>query len=346
MTNTGASAPTTTAQQPQKDSDDTSNDAQASVPTTSKPLKGCAITLSGNFRAVNHNLSSMKKLVEELGGLLTTSVTNSTTHLVIPENQLTGNAAATARSKGIMVMEPRWVTECQTAKQRLPDTDYDWFRPKRASSEDKDEDSAAGAASSTAGLSTAAHTKQDTQKSDIPPGSQGSTQGKRGHSAGGIQKDDSEDEKPKVKKQKTLVRGKGKDKVQAVPDPEPQQTTVENGPVAEGQFAKDKSTVLPIDEFCQLQGYQVYIDQSTGMIYDASLNQTHASRNNNKFYRDQVGNLRSTGDEKIYSVYCALTLLRLFSTQLPKTTGLGPVGAEWVMSVNMHNSVTVPSKVR
>jgi poly [ADP-ribose] polymerase len=42
-----------------------------------------------------------------------------------------------------------------------------------------------------------------------------------------------------------------------------------------------------VDEYCPLASYQVYIDDD-GMIWDASLNQTNAGENNNKFYKVQV----------------------------------------------------------
>jgi poly [ADP-ribose] polymerase len=59
--------------------------------------------------------------------------------------------------------------------------------------------------------------------------------------------------------------------------------------VAEGQIAKSFDVKIPVDEGAvrELPNYEVYIDDS-GVIYDASLNQTNASSNNNKFYRIQV----------------------------------------------------------
>lgn len=57
---------------------------------------------------------------------------------------------------------------------------------------------------------------------------------------------------------------------------------------ADGQKAKKKKGfTVPVDEYCYLTNCEVYIDDD-GMIYDASLNQTNASNNNNKFYRIQV----------------------------------------------------------
>ncbi|KAI0912512.1 poly polymerase catalytic domain-containing protein [Ustulina deusta] len=71
--------------------------------------------------------------------------------------------------------------------------------------------------------------------------------------------------------------------------------------VAEGQIAKSLDVKIPIDEGAEreLVNYEVYIDDS-GVIYDASLNQTNASNNNNKFYRVQL--LRSVvGDYKTWT---------------------------------------------
>ncbi|KAH8675432.1 poly polymerase catalytic domain-containing protein [Xylariales sp. PMI_506] len=52
------------------------------------------------------------------------------------------------------------------------------------------------------------------------------------------------------------------------------------------QIAKPGARI-PLDEGCPLAQYEVYIDDS-GVIYDASLNQTNAGNNNNKFYMIQL----------------------------------------------------------
>ncbi|TFB04103.1 Poly [ADP-ribose] polymerase 2 [Trichoderma ghanense] len=88
-----------------------------------------------------------------------------------------------------------------------------------------------------------------------------------------------EDEEPEPKKAKT-----NSSKADAEPEPE----TKEEKQVAEGQFVKKKDAAIPVDEHCPLLYNQVHIDPDTGLIYDASLNQTNASNNNNKFYRIQV----------------------------------------------------------
>lgn len=61
----------------------------------------------------------------------------------------------------------------------------------------------------------------------------------------------------------------------------------ENAKVGDGQNAKSSKIAISVDEYCPLASYQVYIDND-GTIWDASLNQTNASANNNKFYKVQV----------------------------------------------------------
>lgn len=64
-------------------------------------------------------------------------------------------------------------------------------------------------------------------------------------------------------------------------------TKASNAKVGDGYNAKSATLHVPLDEYCPQPAYQVHIG-SDGTIYDASLNQTNASNNNNKFYRIQV----------------------------------------------------------
>jgi hypothetical protein len=63
--------------------------------------------------------------------------------------------------------------------------------------------------------------------------------------------------------------------------------------VKEAQVAKAGTSQIPLDECCHLTNYHVYVDPNDSLIYDAALNQTNASGNNNKFYRVQV-NMNAT----------------------------------------------------
>ncbi|KJZ74530.1 hypothetical protein HIM_06126 [Hirsutella minnesotensis 3608] len=85
---------------------------------------------------------------------------------------------------------------------------------------------------------------------------------------------------PPVKKRKANGDSGGKD-VEAV-------EAEDKRPAADGQFMKKKGAVIPRDGYCHLTDHEVHVDPDTGMIYDASLNQSSASNNHNKFYRLQI----------------------------------------------------------
>lgn len=64
----------------------------------------------------------------------------------------------------------------------------------------------------------------------------------------------------------------------------------ETAKIGDGQNAKSSKIIIPIDDYCPLPSYRVYVD-GDGTIWDASLNQTNAGNNNNKFYKVQVGSV-------------------------------------------------------
>ncbi|KAI0404429.1 poly polymerase catalytic domain-containing protein [Xylaria palmicola] len=96
-------------------------------------------------------------------------------------------------------------------------------------------------------------------------------------------------------------RPKKKGKVDTAESPKEEEPKERTPKVAEGQIAKSFDVKIPVDEGAhrELINYEVYIDDD-GVIYDASLNQANAGRNNNKFYRIQL--LRSiTGDYRTWT---------------------------------------------
>ncbi|KAH7131867.1 poly polymerase catalytic domain-containing protein [Dendryphion nanum] len=80
---------------------------------------------------------------------------------------------------------------------------------------------------------------------------------------------------------------------------EPNDKDTDEPKFGEGSYAKS-NMVIPLDEGCALPTHQVYIGDD-GIVYDASLNQTNASNNNNKFYRVQLLHLPSTGDFRTWT---------------------------------------------
>ena len=100
-----------------------------------------------------------------------------------------------------------------------------------------------------------------------------------------------------VKKKRTQPKPESKAASKAETNDEPE---TEHPAIGEAQIANPEVKLhIPIDEMCPLTQYEVYIDNA-GVIYDAALNQTNASSNNNKFYRVQL--LRNVvGDYKTWT---------------------------------------------
>jgi hypothetical protein len=279
-----------------EDATTSSQPAADAGPTTSKPFKGCAIALSGNMVSVGHNMTSMRKLIRDLGGMTPSSITKSTTHIICTSNEI-GRRQSDSVDMNIPAIKPEWIVDCEEKKRRLPEADYLWdFSCTVAGQQVTSADVLARAIANGLIISPA---------NDSAPAatSKAPKAGKRARkdSQDAEVKDQDEDEaKPKAKKTKTAAKAtKGKAAAKKEPSPAPAAAApsgedAEDGDLAEGQFAKKKDMAIPIDEFCPLQGYQVYIDNDSGMIYDASLNQSNASHNNNKFYRDQVSSQSSS----------------------------------------------------
>lgn len=90
------------------------------------------------------------------------------------------------------------------------------------------------------------------------------------------------------------ANGKKRAAPSPTPEPEPDQKLQKTeAKFGEASYAKS-NMVIPLDEHCSLPNFQVYIGDD-GIVYDASLNQTNASNNNNKFYRIQL--LRQPGTD-------------------------------------------------
>ena len=76
---------------------------------------------------------------------------------------------------------------------------------------------------------------------------------------------------------------------------------VEAEPSKKPKKAESGSLHVPVDENCTLAStHRVYIDENDGEIFDATLNQTNAGNNNNKFYQIQLL-VNSQGDHRTYT---------------------------------------------
>ncbi|KAH6611508.1 hypothetical protein Trco_001528 [Trichoderma cornu-damae] len=228
--------------------------AAPAAPAVPPPLDGCVLSISGKFDSSNHTHASLEKLVRSLGGSVTKSVTKATTHVVCTEDDYNGKSAkvAAGTAKDLPLVSPEWVFECEKRNKAIDPQTHVWGSVKPSAPETN---------SKKRKRSTAA---SESDRDEEP-----------------------ESKRSKMDGAKAKAKGKGSSaasrKAKAA-EPEPK----EEKQVAEGQFIKKKDVAIPVDEHCTLLHNQVHIDPDTGLIYDASLNQTNASHNNNKFYRIQV----------------------------------------------------------
>ncbi|KAK0638610.1 poly polymerase catalytic domain-containing protein [Cercophora newfieldiana] len=254
---------------------------KAAAATPALPaLDSCKITLSGTFPG--YSQAALKKKVEELGGTVSTTVTADTTHLIasIADYEKTSAKVAKAQASNIPIVSVTWLFDSETKGARAAEADYE---PKADADPDDEDDDAQAPVSQAlpVGANGTATTNGVPQKRAASPapaaaatGSQPKAKKPRGRKAAKTDDDvDVKDEEDDVPAVKSKPAKPAKSKPEAA--------------MGEGQVAKRRDIQIPLDEGCPLASSIVYIAPD-GVIYDASLNQTNASNNNNKFYRIQL----------------------------------------------------------
>lgn len=222
-------------------------------------LDGCKITFSGTFPG--RSQTALKVTAEGAGATVSSTVTSDTTHLVASEVDYNKSSAKVtkARSLDIPIVSLEWLS--LSAQNNAREAEKDHILGSAA--QDNDDDAQPAAPTSRA--SSVATNVTKSRKRATPP-----------TSADAATDDDSA---PKVKK----TRGGKADKPNKQPPPEPV--------MGQGQILKRKDILIPLDEGCPHMNSTVYVD-GAGVIFDASLNQTNSSNNNNKFYRIQVNTVQ------------------------------------------------------
>ncbi len=257
-------------------------------------LDGCKIVLSGTFPGTTH--ASIKTKAEALGATVASSVTDDATHLVASEADYNKPSpkVTKAQSLGIHIVSLDWLSVSEQNSAKEPEADHVLGAP--AQDDDAAQTDASKSAPSQAngtGATTTASSSR-TRKRATPAAADNASDTEaapkakktRGRKTAAIKTEADADEDVQMKdangttdadaaaQSKEEEKGKGKGKA------------VERA-MGEGQVAKSNDMQIPLDEGCFFPTSKVYIDDS-GVIYDASLNQTNSSNNNNKFYRIQV----------------------------------------------------------
>lgn len=235
------------------------------------PLKACRIVVSGAFPG--QQITDVVDKASELGAATSVNVTKTVTHFITSQSEYDHGSAKILKAKdqGVHILSLDWLAECEKENKLVDETPY--------------------LLSTTAAAAASGST---------PPAPNGTTKGKgRKRAASPDASDD--DTKPAGKRTKKDTAAAAAQATTAVSSSKLQakaEKAAANGTGTVVKKAKGNLNV-PVDDACHLAnlGYQVYID-AENIIYDANLNQTNASNNNNKFYRVQVRRRRFLIDNK------------------------------------------------
>lgn len=229
--------------------------AAASVPPVSGvlPLDGCVIAFSGRFTGFRQ--SALEDKVANLGGQPAKSITADTTHCVTSQADFDKLCTKVwqAKDRGIFIVSLDWLLESEEANAKQPEAQYLF------------EDASQNGTPS--GTTNGNNTVMPSNAPAQPPPAKSNPPMKR--QASNVSMDKSQEPNAKkTKLEKVAQDGKA-------------------AAIGKEQIAKSWDVQVPVDEGCSLTGYGVHVDDDS-VIWDASLNQTNAGHNNNKFYRIQV----------------------------------------------------------
>jgi poly [ADP-ribose] polymerase len=247
---------------------------------TAPPLQGCIIALSGSFSGRSQAVLEAD-FIHVLGATLTKTVNDDTSHLVTSKTDFAKPSAKVkqAKSYDIHIVSLQWLEDCKDQNKRLSENEYYFDAP----------DAAATATTTSNGQASGSRKRTTSDDAD----------------------DDKSESQPKKKPKAAAANGshvQSQDASQSTSangtKPESKTTVELKREITDGPTNVAKSSVVnvPIDETCPLTHYAIYIDDGD-VIYDANLNQTNASNNNNKFYRLQVCNnfMSSSSAKKLTS---------------------------------------------
>jgi poly [ADP-ribose] polymerase len=242
------------------------------------PLDGCKIALSGTFPGATH--ASIKAKAEALGATVASSVTDDATHLLATEADFNKPSpkVAKAQSLGIHIVSLDWLSSCEQKNTKEAERDY----TLGASAKNDASQADASKSSQTNGTASSNNSSRTRKRATRAADNEAAPKAKRSRAgkAAAVRAEDEDDSEMQD------ANGTA-DAADVKPEEEKKGKAKAERAMGEGQVAKSKDVQIPLDEGCPFVTSKVYIDDA-GVIYDASLNQTNATANNNKFYRIQV----------------------------------------------------------
>ncbi|KAK2602880.1 hypothetical protein N8I77_009382 [Diaporthe amygdali] len=238
--------------------------AAASVPpaTAALPLDSCVIAFSGKF--TGYRQSALEDKAAALGAQPVKSVTANTTHLVTTQADYDKKCTKVWQAKdrgGVFIVSLDWLLNSEQSNAQQSEAQYLFDASQNGTNNSNNPVAAPTNPAPTQPAPAQSNPSKKRQASPIAISSSPA---------------------PTAKKTKL-------------------ETVAQNGKAAvvgKEQIAKSWDVQVPVDEGFPLAGYGVHVDDDS-VIWDASLNQTNAGANNNKFYRIQV--LVSSGDAKTWT---------------------------------------------
>ena len=237
--------------------------------TAADPLNHTAIAIAGTFAGLTHG--AIEKRIIALGGVVSRSITASTSVLITTEADYKDKAAkvAKAESRNLPIVSIDWLDQCEHKKAIVPTILFDFtsHRSPAALLMPTTDDAAAAA--------------------DAPGG-------RKRDAAAAVQDEPHDESAPKKKRPKkstcnsntNRVGPASPDKTEA--DDDDIGLILKDGAGVDGQIATGRDVVVPVEYSAALPGTKVYICPKTRLIYDAHLVQSNHRRNANKYYRLQV----------------------------------------------------------
>lgn len=255
------------------------------------PLLCCTIALSGTFPGHSH-AAIEENFISPLGASLSKGVLSATTHLITTEVDFGKPSAKVAQAKqnDVNIVKLAWLEDCLSQSTKLPEQAYQL--------------DTSGPLPDPSTVSTDAkingHANESRKRTAVGSGDAVAT----ANSDDDAEDSGSQSRPQRSKRLRTTKAGNDASKnsnitglnsigSQSQKTPQPAITNGAKPKRKKTNVAKFSDLHVPLDETCPLTQYRVYIDKS-GVIYDASLNQTNATHNNNKFYRLQVWQISTT----------------------------------------------------
>ncbi|KAI1482462.1 hypothetical protein K445DRAFT_18163 [Daldinia sp. EC12] len=245
--------------------------AAAAKPPPPPPLEGCSIAISGTIPG-RTQASIEREIINVLGAKLARSITQNTTHLVTTEADYNKPSikVKTAQALNIPIVTFQWLEDSLSKTARMAESSYGIGSSQPQSQPQLQSQSQAQSQSQSQSLPIQTRSTRKRPAAQTP--------------AADEEEVDQEEVKPQAKKKAKTSEAKS------------QIQEEKEAKVADGQIAKSRDARIPLDEVADslYSDYEVYIDDD-GVIFDASLNQTNSTANNNKFYRLQL--LRSVKNQ-------------------------------------------------